>query len=186
MKNILLINEKRNYWWVLMLAGILFVILGLWMLFSPLESIRTLITVFGVVTLLGGLVEMLFSINNRKQLNAYGAFLFGGIFDVALGLLLVVNPKILLVLVTFFISIWIIQSGANRIRNAWLQRRQGDETWKSGFFYGIALIVLAALLLWHPEIIGITVAFWTALALILLGGFRVAMALKLKRGYVVL
>lgn len=186
MKNILLINEKQNYWWVLMLAGVLFVILGLWMLFSPLESMRTLITVFGVITLLGGLFEMLFSINNRKRLNGYGAFLFGGVFDVGLGLLLVINPKILLVLITFFISVWIIHRGASKLRTAWQLRRLGDDMWKTNFYYGIALIVLAALLLWHPEIIGITVAFWTALAFILLGGFRVAMALNLKRGYVVM
>jgi uncharacterized membrane protein HdeD (DUF308 family) len=185
MKNIFIINEKRNYWWLLFVAGLLFVLFGFWMLFSPLDSMRTLITVFGIFTLLGGIFEMLFSISNRDKLSGYRAFLFGGVFDVGLGLLLIINPKILLVLITFVISIWIIQKGANKIHNAFQQRRLGDVAWKPDMWYGFALILLAGLLLWHPEIIGITIAFWTALAFIILGGFRMAMALNLKRGYVV-
>jgi len=42
------------------------------------------------------------------------------------------------------------------------------------------LVVIAAALLWHPEIIGITIAIWTAIAFIFIGIFRIYLAFRLR------
>jgi len=47
--------------------------------------------------------------------------------------------------------------------------------------FGIVLIFIAAILLWHPEIIGFTIAIWTSLAFMLIGVFRIYLALQFRK-----
>ncbi|HSO88589.1 MAG TPA: hypothetical protein VLQ91_18695 [Draconibacterium sp.] len=38
---------------------------------------------------------------------------------------------------------------------------------------------LAAIFVWHPEVLGITIAFWTAIAYICLGIFRIVLIFRI-------
>lgn len=185
MKNIFIIDDKKNYWWLGLLSGILFLIFGLWIMASPIESFKALTIVFGSFTLLSGIIGLLFSFFNKSKHSSFYSFLFGGVFDVVLGLILIANPKTILVIITFIISAWIIYRAVFLIRAALAERAQRFDAWKTKMVYGISLLVLSIILLWHPEIIGITLGFWTALAFLFMGVFRVSLALKQKRGYLV-
>ena len=78
-------------------------------------------------------------------------------------------------LITILISLWLLFRGVIAIRNAVILKKANNQNYKYGLIFGIFLIMLAAIFLWHPEILGITIAFWTALAFISLGIFRIAL-----------
>ncbi len=64
------------------------------------------------------------------------------------------------------------------VRYALIIKKSNNPNYIYGLIFGIVLILLAAIFVWHPKVLGITVAFWTALAFISLGIFRIVLVFK--------
>jgi len=63
------IFEKRlKHWYLLLIAGVLFIILGIGVFFTPLASFLTLALINSIGFVIGGISEIVYSISNRKQL----------------------------------------------------------------------------------------------------------------------
>ncbi len=180
------IKEKGNnkYWWISILKGILLVCFGFWLFKSPIESINKINLLFGIIILASGIVELMVSYTFQNTGGTWRWLLSSGLFDIFLGLFLITNPKFILLIITFIISFWLIYRGVLNIREALLIKKQQILNWKRKLTTGIILIVLAGIFIWHPQIIGITIVFWTALAFISLGIFRIILAFKIidKKG----
>ena len=101
-----------------------------------------------------------------------------GILDVILGLFIISNPRIILVLITLFISFWLILRGVVAINAALTMKPLGGNRWKWQMAFGIFLILAAIILIWHPQVVGLTSIFWMALAFIMLGILRLVLGFK--------
>jgi uncharacterized membrane protein HdeD (DUF308 family) len=165
-------------WWIALFKGAMLIVFGIWILRSPTESIVNLSIVFGILIILSGLLEVWLAFKNKQRKLSWEWTLTSGILDVLLGAFLVANPEIILLLITFFVSIWLLIRGILLIRLATIVKKQGGSGYNFNMVFGILLIVIALIFIWHPEILGITIAFWTALAFISLGIFRIVLALK--------
>ena len=176
-----LMNESRkNYWWMSLISGMALLIFGLWFLVAPLESFQSLTIVFGVIILLVGLSEVYLSLKNRKSVFDYMSYLWGGLLNVVLGVLLISSPETILWIISIVIGFWLIFKGGEQIKRAIRLKKQQSGNWKAVLVFGIVLVLVAAALLWHPEIIGITIAVWTAIAFIFIGIFRVFLAFRIR------
>ena len=174
-------NTQTKYWWLPLLFGALFVAAGIGILLFPEESYKALTTVIGIILLISGTTQLVNSINNRKYIFGFGFQLGGGVVDLVLGILLIVNPLILLKIITFFVGIWLIVSGLILVSRALDVRKEGLKGWTRELILGIFLLVLAILFFFHPEILGLTIAIWTALAFIILGIFRIILTFQLRK-----
>lgn len=177
------VTEKRNltYWWVPMLFGVIFIIIGIWILKAPMESYEKITKLIGVIILVSGTSQVVFTVSNRKGIPGWGFQLAGGLVDLAIGIILVVNPIILLKIITIFVGAWLIVNSVTLIMRALEARQAGNTYWKWEVILGVVLLLTAILFFWHPLILGLTFALWTALAFIILGIFRIALTIKLKR-----
>lgn len=176
-----LMNESRkNYWWMSLISGMALLVFWLWFLVAPLESFQSLTIVFGVIILLVGLSEVYLSLKNRKSVFDYMSYLWGGLLNVVLGVLLISSPETILWIISIVIGFWLIFKGGEQIKRAIRLKKQQSGNWKAVLIFGIVLVLVAAALLWHPEIIGITIAVWTAIAFIFIGIFRVFLAFRLR------
>lgn len=176
-----LMNESRkNYWWMSLISGMALLIFGLWFFVAPLESFQSLTIVFGVIILLVGLSEVYLSLKNRKSVFDYMSYLWGGLLNVVLGVLLISSPETILWIISIVIGFWLIFKGGEQIKRAIRLKKQQSGNWKAVLIFGIVLVLVAAALLWHPEIIGITIAVWTAIAFIFIGIFRIFLAFRLR------
>ena len=175
--------EKRRlpYWWVPLLFGVIFILIGIWILRSPAESFEKITKFIGVIILVSGTTQVLFSVTNRKGLPGWGFQLSGGIIDLAIGIILIVNPAILLKIITIFVSVWLIVNSVTIIMRAAESRQAKRAYWKWELILGIILLLLAILFIWHPLFLGFTIAIWTATAFMILGIFRIALTIRLKR-----
>jgi len=173
-------NAGKHYWWIPLVSGLTLLFFGIWFLVAPLDSFKSLTIVFGSVILLSGAYEIYTALKNRKVVFDYLSFLWGGLLNVILGILLIVNPQALLWIISLLIGFWLIFKGGEQVKKAFLLKKKGSHHWKGTLVFGIVLILFAALLLWHPEIIGFTIAFWTSIAFIIIGVFRIYLAFKLK------
>jgi len=174
-------NRKSTYWWIPILFGVIFIIAGVWIFKAPAESFRSITKVLGVIILISGTSELLMTIGRRRGIPGWGFQLSGGLIDMVIGVILIVNPSILLKIITLFVAAWLIISSITIIMRASVTRQKKQEIWKWELILGVFLLLLAILLLWHPMILGFTFALWTALAFIILGVFRILLTLRLKR-----
>ncbi|MFH0757040.1 MAG: DUF308 domain-containing protein [Bacteroidota bacterium] len=175
-------TEKRNltYWWFPLVFGVIFILIGLWILKAPVESLKTLTKVIGLIIVVSGTAQVLFTATNRKGIPGWGFQLTGGIIDMVIGVVLIVNPGILLKIITLFVGVWLIFNSVTVIMKAAEARQANRSYWKWELIFGVALLLTAILFFWHPMILGTTIGLWTALAFIILGLFRIVLTFRLK------
>jgi uncharacterized membrane protein HdeD (DUF308 family) len=66
------IRESINYWWLILLSGVLLIIVGIWVISSPIESYLSLSLLFAWGILLTGIFEIIFAVSNRKSMDSWG------------------------------------------------------------------------------------------------------------------
>lgn len=174
------LGSSRNYWWIPFLSGFILLLFGIWFLVSPLESFQSLSIAFGIIMLLSGILELYILIKSQKGLMDNLSFLWGGVLNIVLGILLILNPRTILVIISVLIGFWLIFKGGEQIKRAIHLRKNKNSVWKRVLTLGILMILVAAILLWHPEIIGFTIALWTSIAFIMIGVFRIYLAFRLR------
>ena len=173
-------SRKAKYWWVPLLFGVAFVLIGYWILRSPEESFERIAKFIGVIILLSGISQLIITLAHRKGMPGWGFQLAGDLFDVAVGLTLLVNPTLLLKLITLFVGVWLIANSISIFMKAAESRKDQHPYWKWEFALGVFLMVLAAIFLWHPMFLLKSIAIWTALAFIFLGIFRIVLTFRLR------
>ncbi len=174
------LKTQKKYWWIPLFSGIALLVFGLWSISAPLESFKSLTIVFGLLILMSGVFEVYVSLKNRNVMFDYLSYLSGGVLNIVLGLLLIANPQTILWVINLIIGFWMIYKGGVQITRALALKKQQSTRWKNGLIWGIVLVLLAAILLWHPEIIGITIAFWISIAFIFVGVIRIYLAFKMR------
>ncbi|MCK4855091.1 MAG: DUF308 domain-containing protein [Bacteroidales bacterium] len=173
-------SKKTNLsWWMYLIKGVLIIVLGIWMLKMPRESFTAMLLVIGLIIAIGGVLEAFLALYYKKVLKEWGWNFSAGILDILVGILLIANPEAILVLITLFISFWLVLRGVLSIWEAMELRKEGRKNWKWVLLLGILIMLLAIVLIWHPQVIGLTIIFWIAISFISLGIFRIVLAFKL-------
>jgi uncharacterized membrane protein HdeD (DUF308 family) len=172
--------RKYSYWWVPLLFGVVFILIGFWILRSPEESFEKITRFIGAMIMVSGSIQLFFTIKYHKGIPGWGFQLAGDIFDLAVGAALLFNPSLLLKLITLFVGIWLIANSISLFMKAAESRKDQHDYWAWEFALGMFLMVLAVFFLWHPMLLGISIAIWTALAFIILGIFRIVLTLRLR------
>lgn len=174
-------TKKTPYWWIPLLFGVVFILIGYWILRSPQESFEKITRFIGAMIMVSGAIQLYFTIRHHKDSPGWGFQLAGDIVDLVVGAALLVNPSLLLKLITLFVGIWLIANSISVFMKAAESRKDQHGYWAWEFALGIFLMVLAVFFLWHPMLLGITIALWTGIAFIILGIFRIILTLRLRK-----
>ena len=83
------IQHSVKNWWTSLLLGIVYIIVALWLMFSPVSSYIALSIIFSVSMLFSGILEIIFAISNKKGVPSWGWYVVGGIIDLILGIYLI-------------------------------------------------------------------------------------------------
>lgn len=172
------IKGKGQILWATLLKGILLIVLGIWMLTMPRESFEAMAFVIGLIVLLGGVGETLFSYRIRRQHGEWGWNFSGGLIDIIIGIILMVSPMTILVVIAIFVSFWLILFSILLIRKSITMKQLGRSNWTINLIFGVVLLLLAVALIWHPQAVGLTMVFWLAFAFLSLGVFRIILAFQ--------
>jgi uncharacterized membrane protein HdeD (DUF308 family) len=129
-------------WWVVLLEGVIAILVGLFLLYSPAVTTIFLIQILGIFWLAGGILSVLgafvFSGNRLWKLLA-------GILGIIAGIVIltypIYSPFVVLTLFVIFIGVWAIITGAVKLIGG-----LKGEGWGTGIL-GILTIILGLLLL---------------------------------------
>ncbi len=152
-------------WWVILLGGIIAIITGLFLLFSPARTTYVLMQILAIYWLAQGIVSLLGALAYKQEHRIWR--LISGILSILAGIFILAYPVygslIVLNLFVIFIAVWVIISGI-----AGLYSAIKGEGWGVGIL-GIITIILGLLLLanfWA----GMLVLPWIFGLILILGG----------------
>ena len=159
-----------KHWWLLLLAGILCVALGVAVFVFPLESYLTLSILFGVLLLLVGAAQLIIAATSGNYLVMRGYFIVGGIVNLLLGIFLCVYPGITIVALPILMGVYFLYNSFMIIAfggDLDTFRLKGSAWVICG---GVLLLILSLLILANPLSTGIaTVIIIAGFGLLTLG-----------------
>ena len=97
-----------QHWWLMMLAGVLCIALGIAVFVFPLQSYVTLSILAGILMLLVGAAQLIIASTSGNYLAMRGYMLVGGLIDLILGLLLCIYPGVTMALLPIMLGIWMM------------------------------------------------------------------------------
>jgi len=174
-------ESKIKNWWVSLLIGVLYLIVGFWVFSTPLESYISLSIIFSVFIFVSGIFEIVFAISNRNRVNGWGWYLTGGILDLIIGILLMSNPAMTMVILPYFVGFWLLFRGIMAIGVSIQSSTLGITNWGWLLVSGIATLIFAFLVLANPVFAGLSIVYMTAFAFVFIGVFRIFLAFNLKK-----
>jgi uncharacterized membrane protein HdeD (DUF308 family) len=174
------VRSAIKNWWVHVLLGILLLIMGAWVMATPISSYITLSIFFSVLMFISGLAELVFAISNAKNIDGWGWYLTAAIIDFVVGVILISYPGITITILPFFVAFWVLFKGFSAIGVAIEMRHYKVGSWGMMLFFGIIAIIFAIMIIDNPLIGGLSIVYLTAFAFFSIGIFRIALGLKLR------
>ncbi len=174
------IQNTVKYWYLPLIVGILFVTLGFYTLASPLASYVALSVLFSVTFFVSGVIETIFSISNRKEMDNWGWSLFFGLVNLTVGLLLIINTDISMVTLPFYVGFVILFRSIAGISYALDLKNYGVLDWGNLMVIAVLGIILSFMMLFSPAAGGMTIVIWTGMSIIMMGIFSIYLSVKLR------
>ncbi|NLN31194.1 MAG: hypothetical protein GX158_08205, partial [Bacteroidales bacterium] len=72
------LKRKVKHWWISLLVGILALILAVWALVTPVETLTAMIYVFIIMFFISGISDIGFALTNRDAMRGWGWSLVNG------------------------------------------------------------------------------------------------------------
>ena len=170
-----------KHWWLMLIAGLLCLVMGVVVFVFPLQSYVTLAILFGVLMMAVGAIQLIIASTSANYLAMRGYFVVGGVLDLMLGIFLCIYPGVTLVALPLMLGVWMLYNSFIIIAFG------GDmETFRLGgsglvVAGGVILLLLSVLVLLNPLGAGIpTVIIIAGIGLLVLGCLLSMLSLKLK------
>lgn len=150
-------------WWLLVLAGILSLVVGVVFLFKPGNSLAALAVIAGIFLLIDGILELADSFMRSTSNRGMVALL--GVLSAIVGVLLIRHPISGVAAVAILIGIWLIAAGVIRFVTAFEEYEHRGWYALAGILELIAGIIIVA----NPDIGYTTLAILVGIGFILNG-----------------
>src|SRR5690554_1642288 len=168
-------------WYIPLIAGIIYITMGIIVLNSPEDSILALAIFFGVTFLIAGLFEVIFALTNRRNLESWGRSLGFGILTTLVGLILTLNPPISITTIALFVGFMVIFRSIVTIGLSLDLRNYGSDKWGWLFTLGIVGVLLSFVLIWNPKTAVLSLVILIGINFIIAGIFRILFSLLLRK-----
>ncbi len=175
------IKSSVKQWYIPLIIGILLIILGIYSLATPLASYLALTTIFSMYFLISGLLEIIFALNNKNEIEGWGWYLAAGILNALFGCLLLGNPAISMATLPFVIGFYALFKSFQMLSISMDMKTYGLQNWGWITAFSVMGIIFSFILIWNPIFAGMTLVIWTGLAIISAGFASIVLAFQLKR-----
>jgi len=175
------LKKDLKYWYLPLILGIVFILLGIWIFITPVASYLTLAVLFAFTFLISGLMEVIYAISNRKHLQSWGWYLISGIIGLVFGILLLSRPEFSLITLGLFVGFGVLFYSFIALGRSLALRKYKIEDWGFSMVMSIIGLILGLLMVWNPLFGGFTIVIYTAFSFITLGIFNIYLSFMLKR-----
>ena len=174
-------TETIKYWYIPAIVGSIFIAVGIYTFASPATSYVALSILFSLSFLFAGLSEISFSLTNKNEMDNWGWMLAFGILTTVVGGLLLANPEVSMLTLSFYVGFLIIFRAISAISFSLDLKDYGIGDWGALMALGVIGLIFGVLMIWRPTFAGMTIVVWTGLAFITTGIFSLYLSFKLKK-----
>jgi len=175
------ISKTIKHWYIPLLIGVLLLILGFYVMSTPVASYLALSIIFSWSFLISGILQIIFAIQNKNETDNWGWYLAGGIIYSIMGILLLGNPLISITTLPFIVGFYVLFASISALSFSFDLKNYGSKN--SGWltFLGILGIIFSFFLLWNPTFAGLSLVIWTAISLMTAGVSGIIISIQLKK-----
>lgn len=168
------VDRSIRLWWVFLIRGLLFIIVGAYITASPISGYLALSFFFGLIILLAGIAELLRAYQDHGTGNR-GWHLFAGLMDLLIGLILVSHLAASMIILRIIVGFYFLFKGITVLTF----RRSSFKAW--WMILGALIILLFVILIWFNPAFGTaSVLMFTSLPFIVTGILNVLMGLRMR------
>ena len=167
-------------WWLLLVNGILFLILGFGSLVCPITALISVAIYIGVVALVSGIMSLVLAFSNMRR-QGWGWRFFEGLIDIVFGLLMLADPLVSAEVIPALIGIWVFIRGLMFVADSFSWRRRGAGVRGRYLLVGILLLIFGFLMMLDDRFGLLPVAYLVAFVFLFIGFGSVVLAFDLRR-----
>ncbi len=153
--------------WSLLLRGLVWLALGVFILLRPLESVAALALVIAIWALVSGISQIVQSIEMRSAVAHWWLMLVSGIISVVFGIAaLRYYPGLSLAFAVIWTAYWFLLSGAVAVSISMQERRIGMPWGWTAFFGVVSVIAGIYAIFLPPATLAVIMSLLAALAIV--------------------
>ncbi len=175
------IRNALKHWYISLIIGLLFIALGIYIFFVPLETYLTLSLVFCLSFVASGILDIYFSIENRKILSNWGWYFVGGLLSLAIGIYLFIYPNISINILPYIVGFTLLFRSFQLLGFSFELKELKLLNWGNLALTSVLGIIFSILLLASPSFTAISLVILTALAFIFVGISSITLSFNLKK-----
>ncbi len=167
-------------WWLLLIGGLLFLILGFVSMAHPMAALLSVIIYVGIAAVVSGLFTLIFVFSNTAAVG-WGWRLIEGAVDLLFGVVMLAHPLLSASLIPVIVGIWVFIRGLMYLIDALKWRRSRAREWSGYAVIGVLLMVLGFLMVIDNRFGLIPVAYLLAAIFLFLGFAGLTVAFGMRR-----
>jgi len=158
---------KKTFKWLLPIAGLGIIVLGVATIFTPFANIIVLAIFFGIAMLVSGISEIA-SFAGAEKGNRSGMLLASGILSALLGIWVMFGRGMyaIAIILPFIFAVWVMASGITRIVDSVSGKSEESKIKKWALILGILTSLSGFALLFNPILSAGIIAFILSFMLI--------------------
>jgi uncharacterized membrane protein HdeD (DUF308 family) len=177
----MLADILSRYWWMTLLRGLFWILLGIVIFARPGISLLSLTLALGAIMFIDGIINVVNALSGRKENDDWWVLLLVGLAGIGVGVLTFYNPQATALAVVLYVAIWAIATGLLEIVAAVRLRRQIEgEFWLA--LAGIASVVFGVLLAARPGVGALTILWLIGAYAIVFGVILLLLAFRVRSG----
>lgn len=170
-------NTRHNFDWGVFIGGVVSVILSIYLFAHPGKGLKGLVIILAVLAIMQGIAWISMFAAFHGFFGPSWTTLLSGIFDILIGVFFLWNNRIGAYTIAIFVALWFIVDSIIGIVFSW-HLRFFQTGWY--FFFNLLLnilgLVLGILLLFRPEIAGLSTIYLIAIYLMIFGVNEISLA----------
>lgn len=175
------ITRSVKHWYIPMIIGIILIAAGIYVFTVPIETYLALSVLFSISFIIIGLLDIFFSIRNRKILQGWGWYLVGGLISLAGGIILSIYPGISIVILPFVVGFTLLFLSFLLMGYSFEMKSLGILNWGNAAMLSVLGVIFSFMLIVSPLISGISLVTITGVSFILIGASSIALSLDLRK-----
>lgn len=142
--------QLRRFWWLPVLRGAVLLVLGLLMLFHPLDSLTAIVWIVGIFTVADGVLSISSAFLDKRD-TGIGWPLVGGLLTIGIGIILLAWPQATVAVVFYLVAFWVILLGVIGIISSIVSHKHDNPTWFFPLTFGLISLAVGLLLVTNPQ-----------------------------------
>jgi len=168
--------KLRRFWWLPVLRGFVLLILGLFMLFRPFDTLTAVVWLVGIFTIVDGVLSIISAFVDKGD-GGVAWRVVGGVLAIAIGVVLIAWPEPTIKVVFYMTAFWVILLGVIGIIASIVTHHRDDPTWYFPLMFGLVSLAIGLLLVTNPQtslgIVILIIGFFSLVSgiVLIVGGF---------------